>query len=85
MDEDWNGGGTTAKVLIEVATAWAVMKALLPVRLAVCVWGTPWFARVAVLPVMGWFARIGRFGGKMGVVNSRNAAGTGATGGRVLP
>ncbi|KAF2455440.1 hypothetical protein BDY21DRAFT_65877 [Lineolata rhizophorae] len=46
----WSGDNGV-RVVVEVATAWAVTKALLPIRLAVSVWCTPWFARVAVLPV----------------------------------
>jgi len=34
------------RVVIEVALAWAVTKALLPVRIVVSVWATPWFAGV---------------------------------------
>lgn len=47
----WNIGQDGMKVLVEVGTAWAVVKMLLPVRLIGCVWLTPWFARIAVLPV----------------------------------
>lgn len=32
------------------ATAWAIVKALLPARLLVSVWATPWFARLVVVP-----------------------------------
>ncbi|KAF2087567.1 hypothetical protein K490DRAFT_7407, partial [Saccharata proteae CBS 121410] len=56
---DWavngGGGGVGMRVVLEVAAAWAVTKALLPVRLAVCVWATPWFARVGVVPVLRVF------------------------------
>lgn len=48
---EWDVGQDGLKVLVEVGTAWAVVKLLLPVRLVGCVWLTPWFARVAVLPV----------------------------------
>ncbi|WQF79383.1 Putative MIOREX complex component 11 [Colletotrichum destructivum] len=34
------------KVVVEVAMAWAITKALLPARILVSVWGTPWFAGV---------------------------------------
>ena len=37
------------------ATAWAIVKAILPLRLIVSVWGTPWFARTCVLPCTRWF------------------------------
>ncbi len=32
------------------AAAYAVCKALLPFRLMLSVWGTPWFARAAIIP-----------------------------------
>lgn len=52
LDGDtWNVGADGMKILMEVGTAWAVVKLLLPVRLVGCVWLTPWFARAFVLPV----------------------------------
>lgn len=42
------------RVVLEVATAYVITKVLLPIRIGVCVWGTPWFAGVV--------ARIGRLG-----------------------
>lgn len=38
------------RLVLEFATAYAVTKALLPLRLAASVWATPWFARVVVGP-----------------------------------
>lgn len=46
------------RIVLEVATAYVVTKILLPVRIAVCVWGTPWFAGV-----VGRIGRLGRGGG----------------------
>ena len=47
-DEDilkrWNGADVKYKVVIEVALAYAVTKALLPLRIITSVWATPWFA-----------------------------------------
>lgn len=65
LDGDtWNVGADGMKILMEVGTAWAVVKILLPVRLVGCVWLTPWFARVIVLPVTRVAGRImGRKGG----------------------
>jgi len=40
------------------ATAYAVTKALLPVRLIFSVWATPWFARVAIVPMTNLFRRM---------------------------
>ena len=42
--------GQGLRIVLELATAWAVTKALLPVRIVGCVWATPWFARSVVLP-----------------------------------
>ena len=38
------------RLIIEFATAYAITKALLPIRIAASVWATPWLARVAVGP-----------------------------------
>lgn len=56
--DNWNVGADGMKILIEVGTAWAVVKILLPVRLVGCVWLTPWFARVVVLPVTRVMGRV---------------------------
>ncbi|GES65712.1 hypothetical protein AFLA70_29g004690 [Aspergillus terreus] len=37
--------------VLEFATAYAVTKALLPIRIAASVWATPWFARVVLSPL----------------------------------
>lgn len=37
--------------VVEFATAYAIVKVLLPLRIVVSVWASPWFARVAVLPI----------------------------------
>jgi hypothetical protein len=52
------GRGRGWDVVLEVATAWAVVKALLPLRIVGCVWATPWFARVGVVPVLGFVRRV---------------------------
>ncbi|ESZ92793.1 hypothetical protein SBOR_6850 [Sclerotinia borealis F-4128] len=46
------------RIVLEVATAYVVTKILLPIRILVCVWGTPWFAGI-----MGRIGRLGRGGG----------------------
>jgi len=43
-------GRAGVRLVLEFATAYAITKALLPVRLAVSVWGTPWFARTILAP-----------------------------------
>lgn len=39
------------QLVLEFATAYAITKAVLPVRLAASVWATPWFARRILTPV----------------------------------
>ncbi|KAL2754867.1 hypothetical protein ACRALDRAFT_1071499 [Sodiomyces alcalophilus JCM 7366] len=46
--EQWRSDDAKYKVVVEVALAWAITKALLPARILVSVWGTPWFAAVMV-------------------------------------
>lgn len=57
----WNRGETGTRLVVEFATAYAVVKALLPLRLLLSVWGAPWFARWTVVPfnniVKGLFRR----------------------------
>ncbi|KAJ5176822.1 uncharacterized protein N7482_002699 [Penicillium canariense] len=38
------------RLVLEFATAYAITKALLPVRIAASVWATPWFARAILAP-----------------------------------
>lgn len=77
------------RVVVEFATAYAITKALLPVRLVGSVWATPWFARWTILPVMGVLGRVWSRGGRKGpllaIKTPPPAAGTGAVGGGVLP
>jgi hypothetical protein len=73
----WTFSEGGLRIVLEVATAWAVTKALLPARLVLSVWATPWFARVCVLPVTRWTGRV--FG--KGKHAASGAAGTGAIGG----
>ncbi|KAL4870259.1 hypothetical protein BDV12DRAFT_166469 [Aspergillus spectabilis] len=39
------------RLVLEFATAYAVTKALLPLRITASVWATPWFARVILGPI----------------------------------
>ena len=82
----WRYGEGATRVVVEVGAAWAITKALLPLRLVLSVWATPWFARWFVLPITG---RIGRFFGK-GKTTAKapvrdGAAGTGATAAGAVP
>ncbi|EME82298.1 uncharacterized protein MYCFIDRAFT_121393, partial [Pseudocercospora fijiensis CIRAD86] len=48
----WFGNGENAsRIVVEMATAYALTKALLPLRLVLSVLATPWFARWTVLPI----------------------------------
>ena len=47
----WNRGEGGTRLVIEFATAYAVVKALLPLRIVISVWGAPWFARSTVVPI----------------------------------
>ena len=81
----WGRGEGGTRVVVELATAWAITKALLPARLVLSVWATPWFARWTVLPVMSGLRRGFRRGGKAtpGSAMASPAAETGAIGGGV--
>jgi hypothetical protein len=81
-DKAWNIGEGGVRVVVEFATAYAIVKMFLPVRIVLSVWGTPWFASRTVVPAMRvvrrWF---GRGKGK----NGTNAAGTGAVDAGAVP
>ena len=53
-------------MVVELGTAWAVVKVLLPVRVVGCLWMTPWFARVVVGRVVGGWLKFRRRGGEVG-------------------
>lgn len=55
----WTVGERGSRVLVEFATAYAITKVFLPVRIMVSLWGTPWFAR-RVLGIFGWVRKRGR-------------------------
>ncbi|KAF2203781.1 hypothetical protein GQ43DRAFT_338421, partial [Delitschia confertaspora ATCC 74209] len=46
---DMTEGGV--RVIVEFATAYAITKAILPLRIIFSVWATPWFAARAVIPM----------------------------------
>ncbi|KAK5941098.1 hypothetical protein PMZ80_006375 [Knufia obscura] len=54
----WNRGEGGTRWVIEFATAYAVVKALLPIRIVISVWGAPWFARWSVIPMQNLFKRM---------------------------
>lgn len=81
----WGRGEGGVRIVVELATAYAVTKLLLPVRLVFSVWATPAFARWTVLPVTrfakGIFAPAAASVGK---VNTTGGA-VGAAVGRAIP
>ena len=82
----WGRGEGGVRLAVEFATAYAVTKMLLPVRLVFSVWATPAFARWTVVPVVGGVRRLLGIGaGKGGGGVLSPAAGTNAVGGGVLP
>ena len=74
-DRVWHLGEGGARLLVEFATAYTITKVLLPVRILFSVWGTPGFARWAVLPVI---RRVKTVFGRGAKPDIKNAAGTGA-------
>lgn len=50
----------TSKLVVEGAAAYTLVKLLLPVRIALCLYLMPWFARVFVLPISNLFSAIAR-------------------------
>ena len=45
VSQVWNKGEGGGRLLVEVATAWAIVKMLLPLRIALSVWWAPACAR----------------------------------------
>lgn len=46
--DKWASSDTKYKIVVEVALAYAITKALLPVRIMGSLWATPWFAGLLV-------------------------------------
>lgn len=74
-DRAFNTSEGGVRLVIEFATAWAVVKMLLPLRIVLSVWGTPWFAAKTVVPVS---SRLKRWIGRDTKGRAAPAAGTGA-------
>lgn len=86
----WGRSEGGVKIVVEVATAYAITKALLPLRLVLSVWAAPWFARWTILPITsklsGLFSRTRTAKAATSATAAASpAAGTGAVGGGVLP
>lgn len=65
---------------MRLGTAYAITKALLPLRLMLSLWATPWFARVSVVPVMSRVKRL--FGWQKAKVAPTPSMGSEAAAGR---
>lgn len=46
----WTKGENGVRWFVEFGTAYAIVKVAMPLRIIGCVWATPWFARVFVVP-----------------------------------
>ena len=64
VEDRWGVSEGSGRILVEVATAYAITKVFLPARILLSVWATPWFARVVV----------GRIGGGIGKIFGRRKA-----------
>ncbi|KAF9916091.1 hypothetical protein BX616_004660 [Lobosporangium transversale] len=54
----WNlEGDTGARTMLNMATSYALVKAVMPLRLALCAWMTPWTATRVISPVMSIWRR----------------------------
>jgi len=73
---DFNRPGT--RIVVEVAAAYAITKALLPLRLMLSVWATPWFARVVVGRVWNGALGLGRAGRGTAAIGGAEAVGRSA-------
>jgi hypothetical protein len=46
-----SGSSRGSLMIVHFAAAYAITKALLPLRIAISVWATPWFARTVFVPL----------------------------------
>ncbi|KEF54652.1 uncharacterized protein A1O9_09094 [Exophiala aquamarina CBS 119918] len=51
MSNAFKRGEETTRWIVEFATAYAVVKAFIPLRIVVSVWASPWFARWTIIPI----------------------------------
>ncbi|KAI9092147.1 hypothetical protein DFS34DRAFT_633858 [Phlyctochytrium arcticum] len=57
------GGGpieSNSKVMVHMATSYAIVKAAMPLRIGACFIMTPWFARTTIVPVQRGFSHISK-------------------------
>ena len=80
VDQAWNISEGGVRLVVEFATAYAIVKMFLIPRIVFSVWATPTFARWTVAPVLKKFrAMFGKKG------NGAPEAGTGAIEGGAIP
>ena len=82
----WDRGEGSMRWVVEFATAYALVKALLPLRIVLSVWGAPWVARWTVIPFNNAFKKIflrksTGAGKQMTPATGTNAVGTNKVGG----
>ncbi|CAI6303719.1 unnamed protein product [Periconia digitata] len=82
-DKAWGISEGGVRLVVEFATAYAVTKALLPLRIVASVWATPWFAQRAIVPVLQRFK--GVFTRRKQKSTESTGAGTGSTGAGAIP
>jgi hypothetical protein len=76
--------GDDADNKIRVATAYAITKALLPLRLGLSLWFAPSFAKISTLPIKRWITRKAATKAPAATkVAAFPAAGSSAVGGKV--
>ena len=83
----WRVGESGSRILVEVATAYAITKVLLPARVILSVWATPWFARNVLHKLGGLRGVFSKGKGSALVGNGTTqsaAAGTGAGVGKTV-
>lgn len=85
IEERWHVGERSSRILVEVATAYAITKVFLPARILLSVWGTPWFARAVLGPVTRIFGRSKNIGtGAAGLGGNAGGIGGGLGKGKIL-
>ncbi|PWO29609.1 hypothetical protein PtrARCrB10_01811 [Pyrenophora tritici-repentis] len=83
VDQAWNISEGGVRLVVEFATAYAIVKMFLIPRIVFSVWATPAFARWTVAPVLNRFRAV--FGRKVKKGSGASGAGTGAVEGGALP
>ena len=83
VDRAWNISEGGVRLVVEFATAYAIVKMFLIPRIVFSVWATPAFARWSVIPVLNKFSAV--FGKKVKKGSGASGAGNGAVEGGVVP